>query len=442
MKTAALFLEQGTGKTWVTLGLLERLTQQGEMTALLVVPLANIETTWAKLLREQLPHVRVARSVKEFQALPTTSARVLLVHHEGLPKALNFARRRLWSLIVYDEAHRIKQRSTGLARAAHKLRQSSARKLALTGTPMDERPTDLWSLFKFVRPELYGERWKDFEDNWLAPVDDRTKEYRYGSIGWKRAFVALQVQKRKRSIDPAKLSRFVQLASRYSLRINSEDVLDLPDLTLIHYPVTLRGHQRELYEELEEHAVSASHNLTAPFKMTLLGKLHQICGGYVIDDSGQVQAVGRAKVRAVLDIVKRSRRPIVIFARYVEEVRAIRGVLSHLRVETLMGRTNKRERAGIVERFQRGEIDVLISQVKVGGVGIDLYRACVAIVYSMTYSHIDFDQMRKRLHRRGQRNKVQIYLTYARDTVDELILRRVMSKNRVTANLLNQLKRT
>jgi SNF2 family DNA or RNA helicase len=453
VKTAALFAEQGTGKTWITLGLMERLIERANSTlfsAVLVVPLANVETTWAKLLREQLPQCWVARSVEEFKQLQllfkkdtlATAPIVLLVHHEGLPKVLRFARRRLWSLIVYDEAHRIKSRSSGLARAAHALRHSSQRKLALTGTPMDERPTDLWSLFKFIRPELFGERWGDFERDWLTPVADRTKEYRYGSVGWQRAFMSLQIQKRKRTIDPAKLSSFMQLIRDYSVRIVASDVLDLPDLEMIRYPVRLRGRQRELYEELEKYAVSETHNLTAPFKMTLIGKLHQICGGHVIDDDGEARAAGEAKLRAVVDIVRRSRRPIVIFARYVEEVLAIRDKLSYLRVDTLTGGTPKRERSRIVERFQEGLLDILVCQIKTGGVGIDLFKSSVAIVYSCTYSHIDLDQAMKRVYRRGQRNKVQIYLVYAWQTVDEVILHRVMSKNRVTANLLNQLKRT
>lgn len=447
-KTAAIFAEQGTGKTWITLGLLERLMQEGS-SALLVVPLANIDTTWSKLLGEQLPHVLVARSWDEFKSVEARendrrqrAPIILLLHYEGLPKALRFARKRSWSLIVYDESQRLKGRATRQARDAHKLRHSSARKLILSGTPMDERPTDLWSQFKFVRPELLGERWKDFERDWLEPIEDLTERYRPGTMAWQQALMVMAIKKRKRSIDPAKLSQFVKLLSGYSLRIKADDVLALPDLELVHYPVKLRGRQRELYEELETHAVSKLHNLSAPFKMTLLGKLHQICGGHVIDDDGETRNVGRAKLRAVLDIVRHNRRPIVIFARYVEEVSAIRSALLPCRVETLMGRTRKRDRASIVERFQRGLIDVLVCQIKVGGVGIDLFRSCVAIVYSCTYSHIDFDQAVKRLHRRGQRNKVQIFLTYAMGTVDELILRRVMSKNRVTANLLNQLKRT
>jgi SNF2 family DNA or RNA helicase len=94
-----------------------------------------------------------------------------------------------------------------------------------------------------------------------------------------------------------------------------------------------------------------------------------------------------------------------------------------------------------VRRFQRGETDVLLAQIKTGGVGIDLFKSCIGIMHSMSYSSIDFDQAIKRLHRRGQTHPVKIFLPYVVDSVDEDIYDAVVLKRKVGELVLDRLKR-
>src|SRR5690606_16438260 len=159
-------------------------------------------------------------------------------------------------------------------------------------------------------------------------------------------------------------------------------------------------------------------------------------------DEGDIHEVGRAKLRKLKAIVRREQKPIVIFCRYLEEVRCIAEELEKEcpTVKTLTGR-NRKERPQLIDDFQAGEIDILICQIKTGGVGIDLFRSCVAIFYSMSYSYIDFEQASARIHRRGQTRPVTIYLLIALGTIDHEIYSAILAKRRVTSRVLINFER-
>lgn len=439
---SALFFEQGTGKTWICGGVIEHLTAWGlaKFNALVIVPLTNIESTWAKFFREQLPHVYVCLSWEEFLRCDADHV-VLLLHYEAVPPVIKKLRKWAWSFIAYDESQRLKNRGSITSRTAAKLHDSAIYKLILSGTPMDEAPQELWAQFRFINRDVLGESWKEFEDIYLEPVDIDLSKYRKGSWKWQMMLRKLQIARRKRPFNFDMLPDFLERVQPHALRV-TKDVLDLPPCNLINAPVTLRGQQRIIYEELEHDLVSEVVNTSAPLKVTKIGKLQQVCGGHVIDDDGEVHQVGRAKMRKLKGIVNaHAGEPLVVFCKYLEEVASIAAELriSINRVETITGKV--KHRAPIVADFQAGKIDVLVCQIKTGGVGIDLFHSHVAVIYSPTYSWIDFDQAISRLHRRGQRKPVSVYLLYAAETIDEDIYAALRSKRRVTTRVLNTLRR-
>ena len=443
--TAALLFEQGTGKTWIAGGIIERLFDPSFI-GLMVVPLGNLESTWLKFLTSQLPQVPAYRTWEAFKVAPVP--KLLLVHYEVVAPIISKLRRVKWKFIGYDEAQRLKNRASLQSRTAAKLRACAPYKVILTGTPIEENPCDLWAQFKFLRPEVFGDAWKDFANYYLEPLDPnlekRFKEARPGSFKWEKAMREMRIANGKRDFDFDKLDEFIDAITPYAMRV-TKSVLNLPPMTTHRVPVVLRGEQRHLYEDLSRNMVAsiAGETITAPLRVTLLGRLQQICGGYIVDDLGRSHEAGRAKMRALLRLIKRQPKPIVVFCRYLEEVWAIRDELhdtTNLRVETLTGKVKIDKRSPLIIEFQAGEIDVLICQIKTGGVGIDLFRATVAIFYSYTYGHIDFDQAMSRLHRRGQEYAVDLFLIFARNTVDEDILQALMRKRKITSRVLDKLE--
>lgn len=419
---------------------------------LIVAIKRNKDTTWLKFLRAHLPH-HIFSDPEKFFAAPTP--KVLVLHYEELTKRRKgkvdwrFAKELAkieWSLIVWDESHRLKDRTTWQSKAAARFRLCKGRKMVLSGTPIEERPTDLWAQFRFFAPEVFGTVYKDFENEYLEEDSIDLKNYRPGSFMFHKMMRVKMIMRRKRAFREDMLPEFLERIRPFCLRV-TQDVLGLPGLFLHNVPVRLRGRQAGVYRELERDMVShisSSTKVTAPLRITQIGKLHQVCGGHVIDDDGEAHTVGRAKLRKTMAIIKRNKKPIVIFCRYLEEVRALEEELSgsKYRVETLTGKTKKiKGQEAVQDRFQNGEIDILICQVKTGGVGIDLFRSCIGIFYSTTYSFIDFDQALKRLQRRGQESIVNIFLVYALGTVDEDVYTAVRSKRLVTETILKRLKR-
>lgn len=448
-QTTALLLEQGTGKTYISGGIVERLVNEyrDEFQALIVVPLTNIESTWTAFFRKNLPHVSVARSVDELVHLPRP--RVLLVHYEMMPKLIEqykkFMRATLrWHLIVYDESQRLKARQSLASRTAAKLHNAAAFKVILSGTPMDEEPQDLWAQFRFLNSDALGSRWKDFEDEYFEPINlPDLQGVRRGSWRWHKLMREVGIAKSRRKFEERMLPQFIERIKPYCLRVTKEDVLDLPPVTILHADCLLRGEQRRLYEELQEKLVATGMDLTAPLKVTQLSKLQQITGGYVIDDNGETHPVGRAKMRKLRVILRKlDGEKVVIFARYVAEVHAIMRECQSMKrsVATIIGETDKASRTRIIEQFQKGGLQTIVSQIKTGGVGIDLYASNRLIVYSPTYSYIDFDQALARVHRIGQTRRVFVYLLRAKNTVDEYVYQSLVRKDRRTVVVLNQLK--
>lgn len=444
--TAALLLEQGMGKTWITGGIIERLFDQSFI-GLLVVPLGNLESTWVKFLTAQLPQVPMYRTWEKFKVAP--APKLLLVHYEAAAPLITKLRRVKYTFIGYDEAQRLKNRASLQSRTAAKLRDCAPYKVILSGTPIEENPSDLWAQFKFLAPGVFGDAWKDFAAYYLEPIDPnletRFKEAKPGSFKWQKAMRDMRIATGKQDFDFDKLEEFLDAISPYALRV-TKSVLNLPPMTMHYVPVALRGEQRHLYESLSRDMIAsiAGETITAPLRVTLLGRLQQVCGGYIVDDLGTPHEAGRAKMRALLRLVKRQPKPIVVFCRYLEEVWAIRDELrdtTSLTVETLTGKVKGDKRSPLITSFQAGEIDVLICQIKTGGVGIDLFRSTVAIFYSYTYGHIDFEQAMARLHRRGQEYAVDLFLIFARRTVDEDILQALMRKRKITSRVLINLEK-
>lgn len=444
--TPGLFAEQGTGKTYITGGVIEQLWQ-GSFTALLIVPLTNLDSTWLTFLHSHFPRHQIYDNWDDFSIAFKAGGkipRVLVIHYEAVRKWIKKLRKFKWSLIVYDESQRLKDRGSGQSRDAAKLRDSARRKIILSGTPLEKQPKDLWAQLRFLNPDILGTVWKDFEDEYLEPLTIDPKKYRPGSMRWHRAIKLMQMLGNKRKFREDKVPQFITALRPYCVRV-TKGVLNLLPLNVHPVPISLYGDQKRIYDQLSSTQVAYvdDETIIAPLKITLLGKLHQICGGSIKDEDGQVHIVGRAKLRKTLHLIRTKTKPIVVFCRYREEIRQLEGEVRRIikRVEVITGSTKKAERPKLVKAFQAGKIDVLICQLKTGGVGLDLFRACVGILYSLSFSYIDYDQAMSRLHRRGQENEVDIFVLYARGTVDEDIFELISSKRNVTRRILAQLEK-
>ena len=410
-----LFCEQGTGKTWITAGIIEKLLHS-KAEFLLVVNLTNLETTWQKVLNNftDLAVFKDLVSYLKYKEGP----KVFLTHYEALPKYCTILAKIHWSLITFDESQRLKSRNTRQSKLAAKLRLAD-HKVILSGTPIEQSPIDLWAQFRFLAPEVFGTRWKDFEEEYC---------YKTGYMGYEIKF------------KKDKLPQFLEKIKPYIIRITKLDSLNLPKLSINLIPVELLGEQKRIYSSMEKEMIMLFDNQTiaVDLKITQIAKLQQICGGFIINEDSEAHRIGRAKIRCIKSLIKTITKPIVIFCKYLEEIKMISDELTHLKIAILNGQT--KNRSNIINDFQSGLYDVIICQIKTGGVGIDLYKSCNVIFYSLTYSFIDYEQALSRVHRYGQTQPVTIHLIYAKDTIDEDIYKAILSKKSISDTVLKSLK--
>jgi len=407
-KTSALFFEPGTGKTWIAAGLLECLGSN--LSALLVVPKNNKETSWLDTLRKLFPHLLITSDWETFKRAKYVG--ILLLHYQQVHKLISRLVRREWTVIIYDELQALKGRGSKNSRCARRLRDRSEYKLGLTGTPADGKPEDIWAQMRFVVPDCFGENWKKFTKRYMTST---------GFMGYKKVF-----REDKRERFNAKLSKWAICETKA--------VLNLPPLHVKQVWIDANERQRQAYDDmrvLRHVRLTRDVSVTASLTITRDALLSQIAGGFVRvrdDDTDDVYWLSYRKVAAVQRLIRQQPGPVVVFCRFIPELLMLQAKLSkRYRVATYYGKT--RNKAEVQRDFQAGKYDILLCQIRAGGVGLDLYKARTTILYSADWSSINFDQLKSRFHRRGQEFEVTIFLLMIRRTIDAKLHRRILTKS-------------
>lgn len=428
-----LFFDQGTGKTHVTLGVMDEESRDvSNYQAIVVCLKTNLFTTWVDKATKLVPHINIATDFVTFKTLPFPRALFINYEQTNNKRLRGQLGRVRWTFAAFDEAQRLKKRSSLSSRFARMLRDVP-RRVAMSGTPFDKNPTDMWAICQFVDKTLFGDKWKDFFKKYLKKA---------GFMGYGHKF-------RTKSLE----EKFVDIVARVTLRVDRK-ILNLKGSHMERVKFDLEPVQRKFYNRLEKKLVvefdgeTEKRIISTPMKATLQMKLHQITGGFIKDDEGEIHQVGRAKLRALRDTLdKIDKTPVAIFYVYKEEGDWIVKLLERMyhRVARIHGKVKDtkrvRARSDIIDAFQAGQVDALAIQQRTGGVGVDLFTGSVGIFYSSTHSWIDFEQAKSRFERHGQENYVDFFYLMARNTVDEDRYDAVSKKSKLNEVTFRRLKR-
>lgn len=445
---AALFAQR-SGKTWVTGAVLD--VERDEChDVLLVGPKTNLKSTWVKFLAEKLPWYSVHLDLKSYRE-SNDHHKILLLNYEAVDGQIKELLKIKWDRAIYDEAQRLKNRTSISSRNAWKLGRISKRRLALTGTPMDLDEKDLWAIMRFVDVSVFGDSFPTWEKAYVAEVKiDINKK---GMVARQKAILQQRIAKKKAPLTKKGRKKFIKKISPYAMRISEEDAGLVPaNVTVL--PVKLHKKEQAVYDELERNMVVKHKGVVikAPLKIVQMGKLQQVTGGFLKDEDGEVHRVGRGKRTALAEALENliDDEPFVIFCKFVWEVHAIADLLNDLgwpkrSIAKLWGKVKdmKRDpvRTQMLLDFQGGRYDVMVCQQKTGGVGVDLYRARKAFVYSMGHSYIDYSQMLARLNFLTYSTAADFYLLLADNSIDTDIFTGVTRKMSITNVFYDRLKR-
>ena len=397
--------DMGLGKTLQVLAFLLAKKQEGETRPSLIVCPASLVLNWAEEAARFTPELRVlvmdgtaaqrAVLADRFDAQDLIVTGYDLLRRDG---AL-YADQEFYACIL-DEAQAIKNQTTQKYRAVCQIR--SQVRFALTGTPIENRLSELWSIFSFLMPGyLYG--YRVFRERFEKPIVQEGSE------------------------EAAR--RLNQLTSPFVLRRMKADVLkELPPKVENVRHVTMGREQRRLYlasvlDAKERLKAAGPADRVQAF--AALTRLRQICCDPRLAVEGwQGES---AKLEACLELVTTAvagGHQILLFSQFTSMLALIADRLREAEISffTLQGDTPKPVRADLVHRFNAGEASVFLISLKAGGTGLNLTAADIVIHYDPWWNLAAQNQATDRAYRIGQKNTVQVYKLIVQDSIEEKIL--------------------
>lgn len=419
--------DMGLGKTIQTLALLlnikgEKKTQP--LRTLIVAP-TSVVTNWMREIERFAPGLTTALwhgAGRKEQMDELESANVIITSYALLRRDIDLLKRLRLDYAILDEAQNIKNPLSATAQAAKEL--GADRRLALTGTPIENRLSEIWSIFEFVSPGLLGTLPK-FEEKYARPIDQ----------GDSKAAARLRA-----IIHPFILRRTkIEVAKDLPPKLEVDKIVDLvPDQRAIYLQV-LREVRASVLGEVERVGLAKSqlHILAGLTKLRQAACDPRLLGlprEFSHEDSGKLMAV-----RELIDEVESGGHKVLIFSQFVSMLKLIREALDEdkIRYEYLDGSTI--DRAERVDRFQTDPtIPVFLISLKAGGSGLNLTAADTVIHFDPWWNPAVEDQASDRAHRIGQKKVVTIYRLVAAGTIEEKILQLKQKKKDLVASVLSE----
>ncbi len=349
---------------------------------------------------------------------------VVLTEEERSEKELNgFG----FKTIIADEAHRAVDPKAKQTRGWWHLAHEAEFRYALTGTPVVNKPDDLWSLMHGLRPEDFPEP----RSRWI----ERFCNAGQGQWGW-------EVWGLK---DAAKAELFSFLDPRMLRRTKAEVLPQLPPKQFQTRWVEMEGKQATVYKALKKEMLAevGGNILTVSSPLVLVGRLTQAAAGTpVVDSEGQVVALSNpsCKVAALLDIIdERPGESLVVFASSRKLIELCAEVLDSKKVSNVLltGEVSGEQRQANVETFQAGGAQVALCTIGASSEGITLHKASTAVFLQRGWSNVAFLQACDRIHRIGQQEQVTIIDIVSYDTIEASQHARIQDKD---ANLQEVLR--
>ena len=423
--------DMGLGKTIQVLGMLLALKREagGQSKPSLLVAPASLLANWSAEIARFAPSLRVitahpsaeSDAASEPGSKPDLANVDLCITSYGFVARLPWLAATAWRLVVLDEAQAIKNPAAKQTRSVKQLRAEG--RFALTGTPIENRLGDLWSIFDFVNPGLLGsaKEFSSFVKNAAEQPDNP-----YGAL--------------RKLVSPYILRR---------MKTDRHIIDDLPDKAEVKAFCSLSRRQAALYQdtvsELTEKLGSLEGIERRGIVLATLLRLKQICnhpsqwlgdGGWAEEDSGKF-----ASLRDIVEVLASRQEKALVFTQFRETT----GPLAHFLASlfgrpglVLHGETEVRKRKDLVKQFQEdGDVPFFVLSVKAGGAGLNLTAASHVIHFDRWWNPAVENQATDRAFRIGQRKNVLVHKFVCRGTVEDKIDSMIETKQKLAGEFLS-----
>ncbi|MFO0610087.1 MAG: SNF2-related protein [Polyangiales bacterium] len=389
----------------------------------LVVAPTSVVTNWMREIERFAPTLKAVAWMgpdRERLAPELATADVVLTSYALLRRDEDFFQKQELAYAILDEAQNIKNPLSATARAAKKLR--SKRRLALTGTPIENRLSEIWSIFDFLAPGMLGDL-ATFEERYARPVDRGDAE---------------ATRRLRAVIHPLTLRRTKsEVAKDLPERIVVERECELPPIQRTLYQQILAQVRANVLGEIDRVGVARSQiailaGLTRLRQAACDPRLLKLPGEYTDDDSGKLDSL----MEVISEAIQSGHRTLV-FSQFVEMLTLIRRAMERegVKYEYLDGST--KDRMDRVDRFNGDDsIPVFLISLKAGGAGLNLTGADTVVHFDPWWNPAVEDQATDRAHRIGQTRVVTAYRLIAKSTIEEKIMALSAKKRELVANVL------
>ena len=400
--------EMGLGKTLQIIAVLLAEKQEGSIGTSLIICPASLVYNWVEEFHRFAPELTVCPvegNQTERSEIIERSGKwdVLISSYDHLKRDVQTYEGKVFLYEVLDEAQFIKNQSTASAKAVKVIR--AKHRFALTGTPIENRLSELWSIFDFLMPGfLY--RYETFRKEMEKPI---AKE------GSEEASLRL-----KRMVSPFILRR-----------LKTEVLKDLPEKVEESHIVRFGEEQQKLYDaqvlrmkNLLEKENEESFRKSKIQILAELTRIRQICCDPAL--LFENYDGGSAKMEACMDLVRSAmegEHRILLFSQFTSMLDLLKERLGQEKIPyyEITGATPKKERLHLVSEFNNGDVPLFLISLRAGGTGLNLTGADIVIHYDPWWNAAAQNHATDRAHRIGQQKPVTVFKLIAKDSIEEKI---------------------
>lgn len=401
----------GTGKSFQALGWVAN----NDLRPVVIVCPANAKAVWE---HEAITHFRIKVGIIEGRKSNTAPMvvpyRILVINYDILTDWLSFLQSINPQILILDEVHYIKSMRTKRSKAARALARQVPNVLALSGTPLTNRPAELFPILNMLRPDI----WPKF----------MTFAYRYCQP--KRTPWGWQFN------GATRLPELHERLKTYCMirRLKKDVLKDLPEK--IRTMVPLKITDRKEYTRATNHFLAWVATTRSHEKASRAAKAESLVKmGYLKRLAARLKM--KAGVRWIEDFLEETDEKLVVFAEHRAIIETIQSKFQNISV-VVDGRVPHRKRALAIKQFQENKkTRLFIGNIQAAGVAITLVAASTVVFLELPFVPALVSQAEDRCHRIGQTNKVNIYYLVAEDTIEEHLCKIIESKQSVIDRVLD-----
>ena len=408
--------DMGLGKTLQVLATILYFKEQNPLEsnpALIIVP-PTLISNWQQEIEKFTPKLTYYIYYGSNRTFPSENYDIVLTSYSTIRLDLEMFLDEKWFICVIDEAQNIKNPTTKQTRAIKEI--NAFNKIALTGTPIENRLTDYWSIFDFVN-HGYLSTLEDFKTRYVRPIEKLGDEQNLNNL--------------KTIAKPFVLRR---------LKTDEDIKKELPEKFVNDIYCSLTNKQIKLYNNLLngifENIESKKGIERKGTILKLITALKQTCnhpGQYLRSDKKKITESGKMELLTnLLDNILDMDEKVLIFTQYVKMGEIIQELISEkLKTEVLFlhGTQSRKEKTRIIDSFQEiPNYKILVATLKTGGTGLNLTAAQNVIHYDLWWNPAVENQATDRVHRIGQENDVMVYRFITKGTLEESIDEMIKNK--------------